>query len=62
MFNNFRYPLVLFLSSYLLLVCSWLLRVLHWPGGSLLFGSMLMVQAISIIWLIIIITVRSKKS
>jgi hypothetical protein len=32
-----------------------MLKVLHWPGGQLLFGSMPMVQAISIIWLIIII-------
>jgi hypothetical protein len=55
MFFNFRYPLVLFLSSFILMLGGMMLKVLHWPGGQLLFGSMLMVQAISIIWLIVVI-------
>jgi hypothetical protein len=37
-----------------------MLKILHWPGGQLVIGSMIMVQAISIIWLIIII-IKSPK-
>ena len=36
-------------------------KVMHWPGGQLITGSMIMVQVIAIIWLIIII-VKSPKS
>jgi len=55
MFSDFRYPLILFLSSFILMPAGIILNVLHWPGARLLLGSMLMVQAFSIIWLIIII-------
>jgi len=60
MFYNFRIPVVLFIASFLFMFTGMLFKILHWPGGNLLFGSMIMVQAISIIWLIIII-VRPKK-
>ena len=61
MFNNFRYPLVLFLLSFAGLVIGWAFKIMHWPGGQLIVGSMIMVQVFSIIWLIIII-VRTPKS
>jgi len=55
MFSNYRYPLVLFIVSFALIMAAMLLKIMHWPGGSLLFGSMLMVQAFSIVWLIIVL-------
>ena len=36
-----------------------MLKVMHWPGGQLITGSMIMVQVIAIVWLIMIIA-RSK--
>jgi hypothetical protein len=61
MFYNFRYPITLFLLSFVGMMLGLMLKILHWPGGQLVIGSMIMVQAISIIWLIIII-VKSPKS
>jgi hypothetical protein len=36
-------------------------KAMHWPGGQLITGSMIMVQVISIVWLVIII-IKSPKS
>ncbi|WP_295674547.1 hypothetical protein [uncultured Mucilaginibacter sp.] len=43
MFTNYRYPLVLFIASFAFMLAAMLLKMIDWPGGSLLFGSMLMV-------------------
>lgn len=59
MFNNFRYPIVLFILSFLGVMLGIAFRMMRWPGASTTIGSMIMVQAISIIWLIIIL-VRNK--
>jgi hypothetical protein len=61
MFYNFRYPITLFLLSFVGMMLGLMLKILHWPGGQLVIGSMIMVQTISIIWLIIII-IKSPKS
>ncbi len=55
MFSNFRFPLVLFILSFAGMMLGLMFKILHWPGGQLITGSMLMVQVISIIWLIIIL-------
>ncbi|WP_259068552.1 hypothetical protein HDF24_06610 [Mucilaginibacter sp. X4EP1] len=55
MFYNYRYPITLFLLSFLGMMLGMVLKIMHWPGGQLVIGSMVMVQAFSIIWLIIII-------
>jgi hypothetical protein len=59
--GNFRYPVALFLASFIMLMIGLLLKILHWPGGQLITGSMLMVQAISIIWVMILILRPGKK-
>jgi uncharacterized membrane protein len=59
--SNFRYPITLFLASFVMLMIGLLFKIQHWPGGQLLTGSMLMVQATAIIWLIILIVKGSKK-
>jgi hypothetical protein len=59
--NTFRFPLVLFLSSFILMIVFLLFKIMHWPGGGLLVGSMLMVQLTAIIWLIVIILKPAKK-
>jgi len=61
MFFNFRYPIILFLLSFAGIMLGLVLKILHWPGGQLIIGSMIMVQVIAIIWLIIII-VKSPKT
>jgi len=53
MLFNYRYPLVLFLSSFAGTFVSILFNIMNWPGANLIFGSMLMVQSVSIVWLII---------
>ncbi|HWZ02983.1 MAG TPA: hypothetical protein VNX40_05180 [Mucilaginibacter sp.] len=55
MFTNYRQPLVLFIASFAFMMGAMLLKIMNWPGGSLLFGSMLMVQAFSIVWLMIVL-------
>ncbi|MDR3695663.1 hypothetical protein [Mucilaginibacter sp.] len=55
MFTNYRYPFVLFITSFAFMLAAMMLKIMHWPGGSLLFGSMLMVQGLSIVWLIIVL-------
>ncbi|MDO3625699.1 hypothetical protein [Mucilaginibacter sp. BT774] len=58
---NFCYPVVLLLTSFAVLAIGLMFKVLHWPGGWLITGSMFMVQAISIVWLIILLVRPSKK-
>ncbi len=55
MFFNFRYPIILFILSFAGILLGLVLKILHWPGGQLIIGSMIMVQAFSIIWLIVIL-------
>lgn len=55
MFFNFRYPVILFILSFAGILLGLVLKILHWSGGQLIIGSMIMVQAISIIWLVIIL-------
>lgn len=59
--GKFRYPVVLFIASFVLLFVSFAMRIMHWQGGQLLTGSMFMVQAISIIWLIVLLLKQGKK-
>jgi hypothetical protein len=58
--GQFRYPVVLFISSLLALSVGLLFRIMHWPGGGLITGAMFMVQGIAIIWLIVLL-LRAKK-
>jgi len=55
MFSTFRYPATLFILSFLGLTVGLAFKVMHWPGGQLLTGSMIMVQVIAIIWLLILL-------
>ena len=59
--KNFRYPIALFAASFIMLFVGLLFKVQHWPGAQLITGSMLMAQAISIVWLIVII-IKSKRN
>jgi hypothetical protein len=60
MFNTIRNPILLFFLSYLGVMFGIGFKIMHWPGGSLTIGSMIMVQAISIIWLIVIVVTKKK--
>ncbi|MCR8561514.1 hypothetical protein KXD93_27920 [Mucilaginibacter sp. BJC16-A38] len=55
MFFNFRYPIILFILSLAGLMIGMAFKVMHWPGGQMITGSMIMVQVIAIIWLLIIV-------
>lgn len=55
MFNNYRYPLILFGLSFAGLILGGAFKIMHWPGGQLICGSMIMVQVFAIGWLIYII-------
>jgi hypothetical protein len=58
---KFRNPIALFLASFVMLMIGLLFKIAHWPGGQLITGSMLMVQAVSIIWLIVLFVRPNKK-
>ncbi|HEY9001028.1 MAG TPA: hypothetical protein VIM89_06735 [Mucilaginibacter sp.] len=53
--GNFRYPVVLFLTSFVVMAIGLVFKIMHWPGGQLITGSMFMVQAVSIVWLIVLL-------
>jgi len=55
MFFNFRYPVILFILSFAGILIGMVLKIFHLSGGQLIIGSMLMVQAFSIIWLVVIL-------
>jgi hypothetical protein len=38
-----------------------LFKIQHWLGGSLITGSMIMVQGIALAWLIVILLVEKRK-
>ena len=63
MFNDFKYPITLFVTSFIVLFVGLGFKITHWPGAQLIVGSMLMAQAISITWLVVIVVkqVRDKK-
>jgi len=60
MFYNFKNPVLLFFSSFILLLIWIGFKILRWGGANMFFGSMLMVQAFAIVWLVLII-LKSKK-
>ena len=60
MFFNIHVPLVLFLTSFVGLMIGAAFKVQHWAGGSTIFGSMLMVKGIAIVWLVVILLVKKK--
>jgi hypothetical protein len=59
--GKFRQPLALFIASIVVLFIGMLFRIMHWPGGKLITGSMLMVQAVAIVWLIVLLVRPDKK-
>jgi len=61
MFFNYRYPFVLFILGFIGMFIGLSLKILHWQGGQLITGSMIMVQGIAVLWLIIIL-LRGKGS
>jgi hypothetical protein len=58
---KFRYPLALFFASLVMIMVGLMLKILHWPGGQLVTGSMFMVQGVSIVWIIILLLRPKKK-
>lgn len=50
---KYRYPVVLFLASFLLLILGMLFKIQHWPYGYIISGAGMLVQMFSILWLIV---------
>jgi hypothetical protein len=44
-----------------MIMAGLMLKILHWPGGQLVTGSMFMVQGVSIVWIIILLLRPKKK-
>jgi hypothetical protein len=55
MFSNYRYPVVLFILSFIGMMVGLMFRIAHLQGARLITGSMTIVQVFSILWLILII-------
>jgi len=47
---KFRYPIALFLVSFIFFLTAMLLRITFWPGAQLMVYLMLLVQATAITW------------
>jgi hypothetical protein len=55
MFSKFKYPIVLFLTGFILLLVALMLRFLQWPGAQFMAWGIIIVQVISITWLMSIV-------
>ena len=54
MFHNSKYPIVLFLASFILFLGAALVRITHWPGAQLLAVDAVIAQVIAITWLMFV--------
>jgi hypothetical protein len=54
MLNNYRYPIALFLASFIFFLTGVLLRTMHFPVGNFMTICMVIFQVISILWLMIL--------
>jgi hypothetical protein len=61
-FLKFRYSFLLYFASFILFLTGLALIIMHWPGGLFITYSMILVQIISISWLITIIIVKTPKA
>ncbi|HZY36323.1 MAG TPA: hypothetical protein VFE53_06720 [Mucilaginibacter sp.] len=61
MFFNLRSPIILVILSIPGTMIGLLFKIQHWLGGSLITGSMIMVQGIALAWLIVILLVEKRK-
>jgi hypothetical protein len=59
--TRLRYPLILFIAGTAFMLLGIVFRIQHWPGGRLITGSMFMVQALAIAWLILLLFRKDKK-
>lgn len=55
MFTDAKYPVTLFIASLIVLMIGLYFKVMNIPGAQLIIGSMLIVQVLSILWLVVII-------
>lgn len=55
MLSNPRQPIILFILSFAGMMLGLMFKVMSWPGGQLITGSMIMVQVIAIVWLIVVV-------
>ncbi len=58
---KFRYPLILFFASFVILFIGILFRITHWPGGRLLTGGAYSMQALSVLRFVILLLLPNKK-
>ncbi|MFI5162595.1 MAG: hypothetical protein ACHQHN_15055 [Sphingobacteriales bacterium] len=58
---KFRYPLILFATSFVVLFVGILFKISHWPGGRLLTFLAYAMQALSLVWLLILLLPPNKK-
>ncbi len=61
MFLNFKYPIITFVAAFVFVIIGLLFKIMHYPGASMLLGSMFIVQGICLVWLIVII-IKSRKA
>jgi|GEM_PF-881387 len=57
---KYKFPIVLFLASFILFLAGLLFRILHWPGGLFITGIMTLVLIGALIWLIVILLKETK--
>jgi hypothetical protein len=53
--SRYRIPVILFLTNYAIIIMGTFFKVQHWPNGSFIVGAGIIVQLISLLWLIIVL-------
>ena len=59
--SKYRKPVILFFASFILIGLGVVSKVSHWPYSDITFGAGMIVQMLSILWLIVVIIRPEKK-
>ena len=58
MFNNFKFPVVVFIAAAVLTIFGAFLKVIKVPGGGFIMGSMMFAQGIDVVWMVVLLFKR----
>ncbi len=58
--GKYRYPVIIFLTSFFAVGVDLFFHTMYWPGGELIVGAMFVVQAFAIVWLVVLLLQKDK--
>jgi hypothetical protein len=58
--GKYRYPVIIFLTSFFAVGVDLFFRTMYWSGGELIVGAMFVFQAIAIVWFVVLLLQKDK--